>query len=346
MRDVRTTVPVFIAAVSTAVIESILLAFLIAGIFGWPPVLIAHSVVCFLLALWSRNIALEHADLSRPALLVLTTVFFGPAGSAATALVLGIAAWNMRSATPFEEWYKALFPELEEDPQLLVWEQVIRDQEKGDDSMVPAFADVLAFGTVAQKQALIALVNRRFRPELGPVLKQALSDADNPIRVQAATAISRLETEFLQKTLELSAQLAAAPQNTVVLLELARLHDEFAFAGILDPRRQAETRELALTYYRQYLKLKPQDTAVTLTVARQELRLEKYAAALSLIETAGEDGWSDQSVFWRIECLCGLARFGEARALARNHESRLLNSSRLSLEAAEAVRLWCGQEAA
>jgi hypothetical protein len=189
-------------------------------------------------------------------------------------------------------------------------------------------------------------VNRRFRPELGPVLKRALSDSDNAIRVQAATAISRLETVFLQDSLRLTQRMTASPEDAAAVLEMAALCDNFAFSGILDPRREAETRAAALSHYRRYVELVPNDTKVLLTVARQELRQAHFQQALDLLDRAGDAGWTDQSLLWRLECLYGLGDLDSARDLAARHSERLLGSGRLTAEAVDAVRLWAGGAAA
>jgi hypothetical protein len=264
----------------------------------------------------------------------------GPAGSAGTALVLAMAAWHSRHTVPFEEWYRALFPDTEQDAQLAAWERIIDEQTGENNGSVPAFADVLAFGTVTQKQSLLALVNRRFRPELGPVLKRALVDDDNAIRVQAATAISRIETVFLQDSLRLTQNIADCPNDPAPVLAMARLCDEFAFAGILDARREAETRASALIHYRRYLQMVPGEPNILLTVARQELRQGRFPEALDLLDRAADAGWTDQAILWRLECFCGLGTPDAARDLAVRYKDRLLASSYVSPEAADAIRLW------
>ena len=70
--------------------------------------------------------------------------------------VLVLTAWHSRHAAPFEEWYRALFPDVEQNEQLAAWERIIDEQTGENGGAVPAFADVLAFGTVAQKQTLLS----------------------------------------------------------------------------------------------------------------------------------------------------------------------------------------------
>jgi polysaccharide biosynthesis protein PelE len=342
VKPVATTGPTLVAAMVVTAAELVVAAIAATGTVPLAGALGLHAGLCVVCAYWARRIAAVHGDVSRPLLLLILTIVLGPAGSAGTVFVLVMTAWHSRHTVPFEEWYRALFPDVEQDQQVAAWERIIDEQIGENSGGVPAFADVLAFGTVAQKQSLLALVNRRFRPELGPVLKRALNDADNAIRVQAATAISRLETVFLQDSLRLTRSIAASPDDPAPVLEMARLCDNFAYAGILDGRRTAETRAAALSHYQQYLRMVPGDSEIMLTVARQELRQDHFQEALDLLERAGDAGWTDAAILWRLECLYGLGHLEAARGIAERFQDRLARSERVSAEAADSIRLWAG----
>lgn len=304
---------------------------------------LAHVIVTAAAAVWLWRDTAFSGDLSRPILLVVMTAALGPLGSAGLIFTLLLTLWYARNTTPFEEWYRALFPDPEQDEQLLAWEKIILEQGDRSQSGVPAFNDVLAFGSQEQKQALLSLINRQFRPELGPVLKRALTDEANSIRVQAATAISRLENEFLGKTLSLKESIDANPACFDSLLLMARLCDDFAFSGILDGKRQVETRTAALEYYERYLLLRPDDQETRLTVARQLLRLGKFEQSLQYLDLcSSEVRNTERSLLWRLECLCALGLSDDARALATQHKDRLLSSETITLQAAGTVRLWAG----
>jgi hypothetical protein len=343
VKTVSTTGPTLIAALVLTAAELVVAALAFRDMIPVAAALALHTVLCAACAYWARRTTAAYRDASRPFLLLILTAVLGPAGSAGTILILMLTAWHSRHTVPFEEWYRALFPDLEQNEQLAAWERILDEQRDGNSGAVPAFADVLAFGTVPQKQALLALVNRRFRPELGPVLRRALRDADNAIRVQAATAISRLETAFLQDNLRLKERMAAAPEDPAPVLEMATLCDNFAWAGILDARRETDTRAAALSHYRRYLRMVPDDARIMLTVARQELRQGRFQEALDLLDRAGDAGWTDEAVLWRLECLYGVGDPDGARNLARRCKDRLLTSARVSPEAADAVRLWAGE---
>src|SRR6185436_344770 len=124
-----------------------------------------------------------------------------------------------------------------------------------DTSSVAPFSDILFFGTLAQKQELISLMSRSFQPAFAPVLRAALDDANNAIRVQAASAITLIEDDFMRRSLSLASSVREKPGDPELLLKQARLHDDYARSGILDRDRERDSRKKALETYREYLRI-------------------------------------------------------------------------------------------
>jgi len=116
----------------------------------------------------------------------------------------------------FREWYRSLFPDSDTDPSQELLERIAAaDSESGPS--VTAFADILAFGSLAQKQALIALISRQFQPAFGPVLKKALTDGHSAVRVQAASAMNKIENQFFEQVLALSRAVSERPHEAATL---------------------------------------------------------------------------------------------------------------------------------
>src|SRR3546814_9387486 len=74
-------------------------------------------------------------------------------------------------------------------------------------SGIDSFTDVMRYGTIEQKRAVLMLLARRFRPEFAPALKLALPHANPAIRVPPPTATAEIESGFTDRT----TVLAAAP---------------------------------------------------------------------------------------------------------------------------------------
>ena len=252
----RTTPAFTVAAVSACAVE---LSGLVALVTGWwhPGVaMLAHGGVVLALSAWCASPSCRK-DLRLPLLLTLATCFLGPIGSVGTLVAAVATRLYARSATPFEEWYASLFPDVE---RALRLPQAAVSGDSGHGSVAP-FADILSFGQLSQKQELITLIASDFRPEFAHVLRMALNDANNAVRVQAATAIARIEDEFLQRSLRMSAAVLENPLDPSRVWSLATLLDEYANAGIMDRERAAAARDQAAQAYVDYLQLVGNDPA-------------------------------------------------------------------------------------
>ncbi len=312
---------------------------------AWPVPLIAHLTVTAGLAVWCRWSTGLRADVRLPLLLAVGTGALGPIGAAGTLVTMSLACWYMRNAVPFEEWYESLFPETRQGAdEELVGRLGSADLSKPG-SLTP-FADVLAFGTFHQKLALIALINQEFRPAFGPILKRALTDDNNAIRVQAATAMNKLENAILERTIELGRRVDHDPADVNALRALARHFDEYLYSGVLDTRREEGVRGSALEVYRQCIAAAPGDLDLRLAAGRLLLRGKRYAEAADWLEQAMKDGLSTpQADLWYMESLYHLGHFEQLREFARRRQESLKALNDIAPAALDAVRLWGSQGA-
>ena len=127
-------------------------------------------------------------------------------------------------------------------------------------------------------------------------------------------------------------------------LALARLYDDYAFTGLLDPERESSYRALALDAYRAYLDVRADDVGVLLSVGRLMLRERRFADAIEWLERAFRSGMpSSKEAVWYMECLFHLGRFGELREMAhRFHPDRQDDDPRLPDAVVDALSLWAG----
>ncbi len=311
---------------------------------GTAPVLfllVGHGAVvlvcCALCYLCSRR----KAALRAPALLALLTVMLGPLGAPGTVFILVLTWWFQRSATSFEDWYAALFPEQNMPSSERVFAQIQEADTHGDSQGDSApFADVLSFGTLRQKQQTITLITRHFHPIFAPSLKLALADESNAVRVQAATAMARIETGFLESSVKLSRAAGDSPESASILLDLARHYDDYAYAGILDGVRERENRELALDAYRKYLKKEPDDKAARAAVGRILLRERRFKEAAEWLEDSDEVDMSPKSKLWLMESWFHLGEWEKIRRLSAASRQELKDGVGLPLEVRDSLELW------
>jgi hypothetical protein len=242
-----------------------------------------------------------------------------------------------RSATPFDEWYTSLFPDVEQATRL---PRAAAGDPAGHRGVAP-FADILSFGQLSQKQELITLIANEFRPEFAHVLRMALNDPNSAVRVQAATAIARIEDQFSQRSQQLADAVLKDPRDKARVWDLATLLDEYATAGIMDRERAAAVRDQATKAYTDYLALAGEDAAARQAIGRLRLLAgDHLEAARWLAPRGGDAGTVPESQLLYMEALFELRRFDELRRFAAAHARDLLLDERLPLETRETTKLW------
>jgi tetratricopeptide (TPR) repeat protein len=194
-------------------------------------------------------------------------------------------AYFMRSTRPFQDWYASLFPQVAFAGAAGLYRDITyrRAGPTGRSTVAP-FADVLALGSVEQKQAVVTLISDNFRPEFATALLAALNDPEPAIRVQAATASARVENMFLQQTIELEAARAQDPDNTSLVRQLADLHIAYAEMGLLDEARARAAYGVALELLQESLGQDPDDASTAEAVTIVLLRLGRANDAIALLE--------------------------------------------------------------
>ncbi|HYH38324.1 MAG TPA: hypothetical protein VD860_08905 [Azospirillum sp.] len=301
-----------------------------------------HLGLTVLLALWLPWRHRRGLDLRLPGLLAVTTLFLGPMGPAATLGCALLFAVFSRYAMGFQDWYLSLFPESQVEPAQELYELIVSGREQAHLAAAESFTDVMAVGTPQQKQAVIALVARHFRPAFTPALKQGLSDADPSVRVQAATATARVEHEFNERWQSLDKAVAGNPQDVATRVALARHLDDYAFCGLLDANREAEVRQKALDGYRACVAMAPDDDEIRHDFGRLLLRLDLVEEAADTLESLVASASDRRLLVWYAESLFRLGRFADLRALCARRPEILGPDADLPDTLHAVMALWNG----
>lgn len=276
-------------------------------------------------------------------LLFISTATIGVFGAAGTLLSVLLHLWYMRYAQPFSSWFISIFPSphLEESQQIYDDIQVGRDESSKPYSVVP-FLDVIWYGNEAQKRMALSKMTSRFHPNFAPAFKKALGDASNSIRIQAATAISKIENQFMARLMKLNQLHSEHPQNPTITLAIAEHYDDYAFTGILDSDRERHNREQALKYYQMYLDLRPTDMMVHMRIGRLLMRNNEPSRAIDWLRQAIDRGHNAPSLMaWYAEALYACGRFSELRQLAREGKWGA-QSEGLTASLSETIAFWNG----
>lgn len=340
-RAPRDGAPVLLVAVAALLAEAVLLGALARR--GTLPLPMAgHLVAVVAIGGWASRPARRG---SRGALLLwVATAAFGPFGPAGVLLTIALERRYARRATGLEEWHAMLFPPTRVDEHADLWRRIgQRASDLGGKQQVTPFLDVLAFGSVPQRQSVIAIIVQQFHPAFAPALKAALRDEHNVIRVQAATAIARLENDLLDKTLRLESALRSDPDNPAAILALATHYDDQAFTGLLDGTREHESRVKAAEGYARYLDTHPGDRATRFRLARLQQRRGLLREAEVLFRDLVEAGHPGVR-HWLMENLFVQGRFADLRAVAAGRGADAARPS--SAEVSATMALWTAEREA
>jgi tetratricopeptide (TPR) repeat protein len=251
-------------------------------------------------------------------------------GPPATLILLTLTDAFGRVAKPFDEWYSALFPEDEQNASERLYRRLMSGREDAiAEGSVNSLTDVLFTGNTRSKQAVVALLARRFRSDFAPALQMALNDPEASIRVQAATAASAIEERFHARRVELEDAARRRWDDRAASLRLARHLDEYAYAGVLDLDRQLAIMTAALEAYRSARSMEhdrdggenAQDEEIDVAIGRLLLRLDRIDEAAEHLEKLEETSQDPRPTLWHAECLYRLRRFDELRR--RIHDPRL-----------------------
>ncbi len=337
-----------IIALVALLVEVLLAAQVLKGNVSVPFGLLAHVIVTALLTFYARVLVRGGRENRFALLLALSVGMTGPFGAAGVALTILFYVWYTRKALPFTEWFESIFPHIAQSRSQHIYEDILvgRDESSKTYNVIP-FLDVLSFGNEAQKRQALAKMTSNFHPNFAPAFRRALSDSSNTIRVQAATAITKIENQFLERLMKLAGLNAKYPNDPVIVLALAEHCDNYAHTGLLDADRELANRQKALEHYREFLMLSPSDVEVHTRIGRILMRNRDYERALEWFKSCMEQGYVSESIsLWFAEALFACGRFDELRYHVRHSDA--LSARQVSLQPAlkEALDLWATQKRA
>ena len=282
---------------------------------------------------------------------ILFSIFLtvlGPFAAAGMMLMLVVFKISKDHATSFTDWYYSIFPDEKKTHSQEIADALRygRDKSWMNYSIIP-FVDVIKRGTEIQKREAILKMTQFFHPDFGAVIKMALrEDTSNVVRVQAATAITKIKNNFFSQLLQLEKLRQKYPDRHEVLLAIASVYDDLAFSTILEPEQEAEARVLAQKFYHDFLTFRPNDKRIYYLIGRLLMRQAKYEEAVRWLENAitSETIKLDIWVLY-AECLYNLKRYSELRRQARINCDPILQSRKYPDAICESVLLWSGRSA-
>ncbi len=300
--------------------------------------IILHCIALLLLVRFAFYAAKQNQDLRYPLLLLASTLGAGAFGVAGFILVWLLYPLYFKFSTPFMNWFRDLFPQHD-----MLTTSYLRIKSGWDDYSRPhqitPFQDIFTYGTLLHKQAVLDAIVKEFDPVVAPILKRALRDSSNGVRIQAAAIIAKIDFDFTARLKRLLQSRANAPNNPLILLKLAEHFDAYAHTGLLDSAREKESQERALAFYQEYLQKSPEDMNAWIAKGRLLVRMGDFEGVIRWFEEQKDKGIPAKAYLWYLEALYMLHRYEELEANAKEHYPNLEKES-LPSEFYPSLAIW------
>ena len=227
---------------------------------------------------------MKKKDLSYPLLLFLSVYGAGVFGLGGFIILLLTRPLYQRIFSSAEEWFKELFPERLQDSFHVISERIDAGWNAYDkQTEVFSFQDLFTCGTLAQKQAVLEAIIKDFNPVYSSLLKDALKDPHNAIRIQAAAIIEKIDVEMGKKKQRLKKKWQNK-KDSDSLLALARHCEMYGTLGLLNEIEARSTMDEAISYYQKHLKENPRSSSSAISIGKLLLLEEKYEQLLEMVD--------------------------------------------------------------
>lgn len=215
-----------LAAIFAFLAELVVIVLVVTSRIGLPSALQLHAFVAAITAgilFYDRG---EGEDLTIAALITLVVAASGPAGAGAALAAMTFV--NHAGAGPdvLSAWYARLSNASGADLSTVLTDRVMAGRVIDTEAVTPVhFEEVIANGTLAERQAALGLIARHFHTDFTAALEQALRSSEPVVRVQAAAVVARVRADLKTRVKALlSHSLETAPAQTLAdAAELARL---------------------------------------------------------------------------------------------------------------------------
>ena len=274
-------------------------------------------------------------------LLVLSTALFSIVGACAV-LVGYVFTLTLDKLKPahFDETYDELFDISPEDADTHVFRHVQHYNVVGAPLVVnDQLLDMFQHGSSIEKQTVLSVVNNSYQPKFAKILRLALQDTDNVIRIQAAAILADLEQRQQQKLIELEAA-AKNKKTTQAQLELAQHYDDISHSGVVDQVRRSKLLNKAAAIFE---KVHAEDTAsadIAKKLARVYYRLDRAPDAARVIAPFAETLEDISLSLWYLELLFVTGKTKELRQMAAKLWPQVENNHAYPIKLQKAVQLW------
>lgn len=301
--------------------------------------------VCCCLAF--AGLALQPGTAQTPAAATLRVVatmlpFLGPMAALAGLVIVTVIAVAHDPVANASMWHEHLFPNLAVDELTERSEEISRRQPGVDGAgEIESFYDVLRWGTLAEKEHVLSLISRSFRPEFAPVLRTGLAVDDLGLRAQAAAGLSLLESRMSTRLGDLKEALRDAKHDdrSEAAMDLALALSDAAHTGLYDEARSLEMRQEIVSILTE--RSDPTDPKVSAMLGRTLIQLGEFDRAVEMLSgAAGVAAPSEAAFDWLLEGVFRQGDYGRIGPLLEGRAESVHRLIRQDGPLAPALRFW------
>ncbi len=305
----------------------VLLGLEVAGVLLWRedlPLVAAliHAVVAIAanIVAW-RQAAAPDATIATFRMTAALLPFLGPIAPVLAILLFAIQLIRPDTVHDAATWHEHLFPNLAADPINDQIDAIGRHQPGSNE--IESFYDVLRWGKLTEKEHVLSLISRSYRPEFAPVLREALGGGDLGLRAQAAAGLSLLETRTSARLLTLQQAWREAPTDELKVkaaILLAQALSTAAHSSLYDEARTGEMRRELCALLTPIVAAGSSDPAqsamLSAILGRTMIQLGDVDAAVVTLEpVVAASEHADAAFGWLVEALFRQSDFTGLTAL-------------------------------
>lgn len=286
----------------------------LAAFFAW------HLLVILILIMYVSFAYRHQGNLLYPLLLLVLTLCAGPFGLGTFLLTALLEPLFSLFATQKNTWLESLFPKTNITP----FEEIIqrigsRWDDYGHLNEASSFKNLFTYGSLLDKQTVLDTIATDFDPQYAPLLKEALNDSQNAVRIQAAAISTKIDNDFDKELKKLQKLHQESQDDLNTLLRLAEHTEAYTFAGVLDDLRQKEIAAIAVKYYRAYFQVNPESKNIWLAIGRLLFYQKDYADFILWYREGKKKFKILPTILhsWYLESLYKLGRYDEFAASIR-----------------------------
>ena len=202
-----------------------------------PLLLAVHAAAIAALGLNLRDCRQHGEDTSLALLGLIASFAVGPAGAIGAGCLDVLVRLNSSEGRLLADWYERISLATAVDPVTRHCDDVSAGRAMNLTAGVPAsFLAAIESGTLADRQAVLGIVARRFHADYLPVLQAALKSTEPVIRVQAAAVAAHVRPDISRLFKATLDAVPAAGADPAKALQLLQHMDAMTASGLLDER--------------------------------------------------------------------------------------------------------------